>query len=351
MPFLSVIIPAYNVEKHLAAAIESALRQTDPDFELIVVNDGSTDKTGAICDAFAAQDPRVRVIHQKNAGAHAARNAAIELASGEYLYFMDGDDWAEPEMFAAMRATAAKTRAELVIMGFYIDTYHGTGEPRRVLKTHPDAFYPDAASFRRASIELFDQNLLYSPWNKLFRADRVMSGGHRFPATMWDDFPFNLSFIRDVETVAVDSRAYYHFIRGVRVSETARYFPGMGEKREEEHGAMKELFAHWGMAEEPRVREFLARRHIERLFGVLENIVCADSPLSPREMRAAMGEIIRSAEVRENLARVRPRSLYMRLMVLILSTGRPGLIYALSRTISHVKARWSKVFTYLKENR
>lgn len=351
MPFLSVIIPAYNVEKFLPDAIESALRQTEPDFELIVVDDGSTDGTGAICDRYAARDARVRVVHQKNAGAHAARNAAIELATGEYLYFMDGDDWAEPGMLAAMRDVAEKTRADLVIFGFYIDTYHGEDASRSEKKAHPDAFYPDAASFRRAAAGLFDRNLLYTPWNKLFRASRVRAENIRFRPTMWDDFPFNLEYARDVESVAVDARAFYHFNRGLRASETSRYFPGMREKREEEHRALVELYAHWGLSDDPDAREFLARRQIERTFGVLENIACKNSPLTPREKRAAMREIIRSEEVRESLARARPRSPYMRLMLAIVATGNGELTYLLARTISFVKARCARAFTYLKEHR
>jgi glycosyltransferase EpsJ len=351
MPFLSVIIPAYNVERFLPKALESALRQTEADFELIVVNDGSTDGTGAVCDRYAARDARVRAIHQKNAGAHAARNAAIELATGEYLYFMDGDDWAEAGMFSAMRDIAERTRADLVILGFYIDTYHGEGAPSSQKKAHPDALYPDAASFRRAAAGLFDQNLLYPPWNKLFRASRVRAENIRFRPTMWDDFPFNLDYIRDVQTVAVDARAFYHFNRGLRASETSRYFPGMREKREEEHCALKELYEHWGMEADPGARELIARRYVERTFGVLENIACADSPLAPREKRAAMGEIIRSGEVRECLEGAKPRSFYMKLMLLVIATGNSGLTYLLARTISYAKAHCARVFTYLKAHR
>jgi glycosyltransferase EpsJ len=351
MPFLSVIMPAYNVEKFLPGALDSALAQTDPDFELIAVDDGSTDGTGAVLDLYAQKDARVRVLHQKNAGAHAARNAGIELAAGEYLYFMDGDDWAEPGMFAAMRAVAGRTGADLVIFGFYIDTYHGGKTATAEKKSCPDALYADAASFRRAAADLFDNNLLYAPWNKIVRASFLRAENIRFRPTMWDDYPFNLELVRNVETVAVDARAFYHFNRGLRLSETTKYFPGMREKREEEHRALKELYVHWGLTDDPHAREVVARRYVERMFGVMENVVCANSPLSPREKRAAIGELISSEEVRENIRWARPRSRHMKLMLGIVSTQRAGLSYLLARAVSFSKARFSRLFTYLRSHR
>lgn len=351
MPFLSVIIPAYNVEKFLPNALESVLRQTEPDFELIVVDDGSSDGTGALCDRYAARDKRVRAVHQKNAGAHAARNAAMDLATGEYLYFMDGDDWAEAGMFAAMREVVQRTGADLAIFGFMIDTYHGKGAPSSERKAHPDAFYPDAAAFRRAAADLFDKNLLYVPWNKIVRASLMRAENIRFRPTMWDDYPFNLEVIRNVKTVAVDARAFYHFNRGLRVSETTKYFPGMREKRDEEHRALKELYAYWGLSDDPHAREVVARRYAERLFGVLENVVCADSPLPAREKRAKVGEIVRSEEVRESIRFARPRSLHMRLMLAIVATGSAGFTYQLARAISFTKAHLSRLFTYLRVHR
>ena len=96
---LSVIIPVYKVEQYLCRCIDSVLAQTYTDLEIILVDDGSPDGSGAICDEYAAKDSRIKVIHQKNAGVSAARNAGMDLASGEYLAFIDSDDFIEPEMF------------------------------------------------------------------------------------------------------------------------------------------------------------------------------------------------------------------------------------------------------------
>lgn len=93
---VSVVVPVYNVEGYIARCIESILAQTHRNLELILVNDGSADQSGAICDAYAERDGRITVIHQKNAGVSKARNVGIECAKGEYLFFVDSDDWVEP---------------------------------------------------------------------------------------------------------------------------------------------------------------------------------------------------------------------------------------------------------------
>lgn len=90
---ISVIIPIYNVEKYLSDCVESVLKQTYTDLEIILVDDGSQDASGQICDDYAKQDSRVQVIHKKNGGLSSARNAGIDQATGQYFFFLDSDDW------------------------------------------------------------------------------------------------------------------------------------------------------------------------------------------------------------------------------------------------------------------
>jgi len=101
---LSIIVPVYNVEKYLEHCLTSIVQQTYRDLEIIIVNDGSTDASPIICDAFAAKDQRIKVIHQFNGGVSVARNSGIEAATGDYLTFVDSDDWLEAEMYESMIA-------------------------------------------------------------------------------------------------------------------------------------------------------------------------------------------------------------------------------------------------------
>ena len=112
---ISVIVPIYRVEKDLPACIDSILNQTFTDFELILVDDGSPDRCPEICDETAKRDARVRVIHQANAGLSAARNAGIEIAHGEWLGFVDSDDYIAPQFYEKLYQTAQRTDADCVM--------------------------------------------------------------------------------------------------------------------------------------------------------------------------------------------------------------------------------------------
>ena len=107
MPKVSIIVPMYNAEKYLRECVESILRQTLSDIELILVDDGSTDSSPELCDQYAAQDCRVKVIHKVNGRAASARNAGLRIASGEYVAFVDADDWISPDMYDKMLQTGA----------------------------------------------------------------------------------------------------------------------------------------------------------------------------------------------------------------------------------------------------
>jgi glycosyltransferase involved in cell wall biosynthesis len=115
MPKLSVIVPVYNTEKYLRECIDSILAQTFTDFELILVDDGSTDGSGAICDEYAAKHPRIQVIHQENGGVTRARKAAMRIAAGSWISFIDSDDWIDPAMFATMLEKASTSASQIVI--------------------------------------------------------------------------------------------------------------------------------------------------------------------------------------------------------------------------------------------
>ena len=118
---ISVIVPVYKVEKYLPACIESVLAQTFPDFELLLVDDGSPDNSGAICDEYAARDSRVRVFHKPNGGVTSARRLGVERSRAEWIFLLDGDDWLDPQCLEKMRERAEETDADYVVGDFYID--------------------------------------------------------------------------------------------------------------------------------------------------------------------------------------------------------------------------------------
>lgn len=346
---VSVIMPVYKVEKFVGKAIESMLAQTLTDFEFLIVDDGTPDNSGAICDEYAAKDSRIHVFHRENGGAPSARNMAMDKAKGKYYYFMDSDDWAEPTMLEDMYTLAEEHQAQLVVAGYYIDTYYSDTEYLTLNQVQPDAVY-DQESFRRNAYKLFDTNLLYTPWNKLFNRAYVDEKGLRFPETFWDDFPFVLSVIRDIERVVVTSKQYYHFMRARAESETAAYRSNMYDKREEEHGWMLDLYAYWGVQDEASM-EMVARRYVERLVGCVENVTNPRCTLSKDEKRREIAKIIGGEHARKCLKLARPRSTMMKVILLPIKWNNVSLTMLESRFVSKVKSSNTKMFATLKAKR
>ena len=350
MPTVSVIMPVYKVERFVERAVRSMLSQTLTDFELLAVDDGSPDQSGAILDRLAQEDARVTVFHQPNAGAPAARNRAIARAAGKYLYFMDADDWAEPTMLADMVEFADQHDLQLAVAAFFIDTYYDEDRFVREVHRQPGEVFESQRAFRENAFRLFDANLLYPPWNKLFRADYLRKNGILFPETFWDDFPFVLAVVRDVERVGVLDTAYYHFLRARQESETARYRADMYEKREEEHGWMLELYDHWDV-HDPGSQEMVQRRYIERVVGCIENVASPACTLSGRGRREEIARILANPRVGAALSVARPRSFYMKLMLLPVRTRLAGLCLLEVHFIGFVKRRSIKTFAKLKAGR
>ena len=118
-PLISVIVPVYNVAEYLSRCVDSILAQSYGNLQIILVNDGSSDDSGRICEEYAKKDTRIQVIHQKNGGLSSARNAGLDVSSGQYVGFVDSDDWIEPEMYEEMLALMERNAAQLVCAGRY----------------------------------------------------------------------------------------------------------------------------------------------------------------------------------------------------------------------------------------
>lgn len=347
---VSIIMPVYKVEEYVAKAIESIQNQTLTEWEFLIVDDGTPDRSGKICDEYAAKDERIHVIHKENGGAPSARNLAIDMAKGEYLYFLDSDDWAEPRMLEEMYELAKRDNSQLVVAGFYIDTYIGNGKYMTDDYVVEDEVYSTKDEFRKNAYKLFDKNLLYTPWNKLYERKYIMENNLRFPTTFWDDFPFNLSIVRDVERVTVTSRQYYHFLRARTESETSAYRSGMYEKREEEHSWMLELYRYWNVSDFAST-EMVARRYVERFIGCVENVTNPKCEMSEKEKKQEIKKMMSNPRLDKSLKIARPKSVYMKFMLLPIKWKSTFLTYLEAKVITLVKTKNVKLFTKLKVGR
>ena len=204
MPAVSIIVPIYKVEDYLPRCVDSILAQSFPDFELILVDDGSPDNCGAICDAYASKDSRIRVIHQKNAKVSAARNAGMDIAQGEWIAMVDPDDWIHKD-YLQILLSGAREDTDLVICDCLM-----TPNDR---EEDPD--YSQTA-FQSVSLkDLSANHYAHSrAWGRLYR--RSVVGGCRYisgtePA---EDACFNeLLYRQDMKFRITDAKLYYYYMR------------------------------------------------------------------------------------------------------------------------------------------
>lgn len=227
-PCVSIIIPIYNAETTLPRCVESVLGQEYTDFELILADDGSRDGSGALCDAFAQQDSRVRVLHKKNSGVSDTRNQAMSAARGRYLQFLDADDWITPNATKLLVRTAEEHQCDLVISDFY-----------RVVddRVSPKGDIDEDGPLTR---EEFAAHMMENPadfyygvlWNKLYRRDIIQEYQLRMdPEISWcEDFLFNLEYIRHAKRFFALQVPIYYYVKtkgslasqGMNISKTIR---------------------------------------------------------------------------------------------------------------------------------
>lgn len=205
---VSVISPIFNVERYLPKFLKSIENQILKDIEIILVDDGSTDKSLQLCQKFAANYENVKVIHQNNGGVGSARNKGLSLATGKYIYFCDPDDYLEKNLLQDNYILAEKNKAQLVIFGFYVENQNYKVVRRLSPKNN---VYKENISFRPAFIELYHESILYFVWNKLYLRTSIKN--LKFDnGCEGEDVRFNISYCRDVQRVVCNNKCYYHYI-------------------------------------------------------------------------------------------------------------------------------------------
>jgi glycosyltransferase involved in cell wall biosynthesis len=279
---VSVVIPIYNVEKYLDEGIESIRRQTLEDLEIILVNDGSTDGSLNICREHAARDGRIKVIDKPNSGVSAARNAGIEAANGEYIGFVDPDDWAEPEMFEKMYGRAREINAD-VCMCNYVRNLDGKAEPIRLNINHDLLTREDIVNEVIAGmISSPDLNsgaaaIMGSVWRCLFSRDLIDRQRIRFieGIPFMEDTIFCVQVFSQCSRVAIDEGFYYNY-RIIMNSATASYKKYLPDNQKKVYGLLEGILRDEKL--DGVLQERLDLRFVNMDFDLIANEVHRDNP-------------------------------------------------------------------------
>ena len=271
---ISVIVPVYNVERYLPRCIESILKQTYKNFELILVDDGTPDRSGIICDRYAEKDSRIKVIHKENGGVSTARNAGIDAAKGEWITFVDSDDWIEEKYLNMLLEPAIKSGLDLVV---------GTVQ-HRDLTIFSFPIHDEIVDVNQTEkihiVKAISRQEFGGPCVKLFKASIIQDNNIRFISgiKIGEDAIFVKQYLRYSKRFALISGTIYYYNRLNDKSVT--YTPQFLDKRAEwidEHLKSDSVLLDVYGVKDPQKSEILTRKAIDKIKGFITlslNVAC-----------------------------------------------------------------------------
>ena len=297
-PALSIIIPAYNVEKYLPACLDSIIGQSFRDFEVLLIDDGSPDRCGEIGEEYAAKDPRIRVIHQPNGGLSRARNRGIEESRGKYLWFVDSDDYIHKECLSEIIGQLERDGLDSLVLSYYLD-FEETGNLRHIKpKSLPSGLFSGAEYIESDYYEAF-------AWQKVTRAAIFKEHNLRFNEELqYEDVqiaPFLLRHTGRMAFAEFEDGAYYYRIRPDSITTTTNV-----EKQKKQIRMCYEIEESWrrafdfDSADKGSYDYAVKNRLVKILHALLLSIVIRSS-LSISEKNAVYRELIKRGILMKDL--------------------------------------------------
>lgn len=229
----SVIIPVYNCIAYLRSCVESLPLERE-DLEVLLIDDGSTDGSGVLCDQLAGEKPHVRVIHQENSGVSAARNRGIRGAKGEYLLFLDSDDTVDTQKLNQLLDEFPETGADMAVFGILFDYYHHGKQYRSDLLAYPESGILDRQHWSAHFAQLFEANGLSSVWAKVLRKQIIVEHELYFRQDMflYEDLEYVLRYMAHCGSIYNDSQGIYHYRQSEDEGNAARRLMRIDSLRE-----------------------------------------------------------------------------------------------------------------------
>lgn len=200
---VSVIVPIYNVEKFIEKTINSLINQTYDNIEIILVDDGSPDSSPQICDKYSKKDSRIKVIHKNNSGVSYARNTGIKVSSGDYIMFVDGDDYVEPDYVEYFVNLIKKTQTEMAISYCVFDIHK---------KNQVKKDFIDVISSEKAVEQIYLEKINVAVWNKIYSKEIISKYNILFDENIWygEGMLFNIEFLQFIKNVGVGNKRVYN---------------------------------------------------------------------------------------------------------------------------------------------
>lgn len=348
---ISIIIPVYDCEKYLSRCLDSILIQQYNNYEIILIDDGSKDNSGKICDDYASEDRRIKVIHKKNEGVSKARNDGLKKISGKYVCFLDSDDYLDYGYFEEIsRILNENNNVNLINFGFHsdVDNLDFKTLSSDIINYH-EKMYNSSDEIRKDFVNLWDNTMLYNIWNKVYSRKIIEDNNIRFPHYNWgEDVEFNRMYLEHIDSMYNSSKCFYHYIREREGAATKNYKPEIFDIRKKEFKEFNDYFERWNIKKEDYY-EFSCRRYSERVLGCIENVYCSDMKFSERY--SEIKKMVNDPVTRKTLKYAQPKSKKIEIMLIPIKLKSVLITMLMGRVFNVVKTKCPDLFNKLKNRR
>lgn len=352
--FFSVVMPVYNVEKYLTAAIDSVLNQTFGDFELILVDDCSSDQSFAICDTYQKRDERIRLIHlEKNAGVSNARNTGMKMASGQYLFFMDSDDFIDENLFEKAYISLKKNAADIVFFGMTEEHFDEKGNfLESVVYKVPTRYFTNRTSLRKYMVELEKATLYGYACNKFYRLSYLKSLNLYYKEyALNEDILFNVAYCMNINRMNVLSLPAYHYRKSMNNgSRTTQFVKDYFELHEKRIKVILDQYRYWGMCTD-NVKADLAAIYTRYIMSALQRNCDFRSGMSFKARRQWLLQLYTQDVFNAVIPYGHPGSKVVKILHMCLNQHWTGLSLMLGRVIYIIKKYFPRLFNIVQKNR
>lgn len=352
-PFISVVIPVYNAEKHINNAVNSIKDQTFKNFEIILVDDGSNDNSGYICDELSKSNAYITSIHhEKNKGLSITRNTGMESASGRYIFFMDADDRIDNNLFECFNAAVKKNAAQVTVFGLIEDYYDQNGKLCYSTKiSHPEIYLSDKKSIRQEVIKLEQMTLYGYAWNKIYDLDYLKSKRLRFTdIKLIEDVKFNVDVFMDIDSLNILGITPYHYDKRIDSSLTSKFYKDYFYLNSSRVSMILNQYKKWDICD-AEVLKILANVYVRYIISALQRNCDKRSKMKANDRRIWLLELYQNDLYKSLIMYADPESRIVKILSDLLKKKRIGFCLICGRLIYIIKNKLPILFAKAKQNR
>lgn len=344
MPKVSIIMPVYNVERYVSQVIKSVLNQTFQNFELIVINDGSTDRSKAIVENYLS-DPRLKLIDKENAGVSAARNDGLKKAQGTYISFIDSDDEVDTNFLTRMIEKVNFSQPDVIMCGYYKEQLdeQETVKSRKAVQMEAGVYTRETPPNWKVDAESLA--MMGYIWNKIYRKDILANHSILFNEEMnfLEDIDFNARVFKVSQSFIVIEDCLYHYKRRSQISLVSTFRANDFDMQLQSILSRQEILQKWG-ASFSQTKEAVAYLHIHAVKGYCVNLFLNKNQLTFVEKCDYLNEVIDRPLTQERVMAFQPQNMIDQILKVTIGK-RMGYALALISTFYSAQKRVLKVKT------